>query len=68
VRYPPPILFPGEIREVDAAGIRAQLYRPHSEQALGLLVYFHGGGWVTGDWNRTTTCVGRWPGAASKRC
>lgn len=38
-----------EIRDVDAGGVPARLYRPSAEQALGLLVYFHGGGWVVGD-------------------
>lgn len=47
--YPAPIPFPGEIREVDAAGVRARLYRTATAGVPGLLVYFHGGGWVTGD-------------------
>src|SRR5262245_24414959 len=38
-----------EVRDVDAGGVPARLYRPSAEQGLGLLVYFHGGGWVVGD-------------------
>jgi acetyl esterase len=38
-----------EIRAVDAGGVPARLYRPSDEDGLGLLVYFHGGGWVVGD-------------------
>ena len=38
-----------ETREVDAGGVPARLYRPNADDGLGLLVYFHGGGWVVGD-------------------
>ncbi len=38
-----------EIRNVDANGIPARLYRPRLDVELGLLVYFHGGGWVIGN-------------------
>ena len=38
-----------EIRDVDAGGVPARLYRPSGDEDLGLLVYFHGGGWVVGD-------------------
>ena len=38
-----------EIRDVDAGGVPARLYRPSDNEGLGLLVYFHGGGWVVGD-------------------
>jgi len=38
-----------EVRDVDAGGVPARLYRPSDEEGLGLLVYFHGGGWVVGD-------------------
>ena len=38
-----------EIRAVDAGGVPARLYRPSGDDGLGLLVYFHGGGWVVGD-------------------
>ena len=33
---------------MDAGGVPARLYRPSADEALGLLVYFHGGGWVLG--------------------
>ena len=38
-----------EIREVDAGGVPCRLYRPSKSNDLGLLVYFHGGGFVIGD-------------------
>jgi acetyl esterase len=38
-----------EIRDLDAGGVPARLYRPSDEDGLGLLVYLHGGGWVVGD-------------------
>ncbi len=38
-----------EIRNVDAGGVPARLYRPRTDVELGLFVYFHGGGWVIGD-------------------
>ncbi len=38
-----------EIRAVNVGGVPARLYRPSSDDGLGLLVYFHGGGWVVGD-------------------
>ncbi len=37
-----------EVRDLDAGGIPARLYHP-SADVTGLLVYFHGGGWVIGD-------------------
>ena len=37
-----------EIRDIDAAGVPVRLYRPSADKDLGLLVYFHGGGWVLG--------------------
>jgi acetyl esterase len=40
-----------EIREVDADGVHARLYRPNQRTDLGLLVYYHGGGWVLGSIN-----------------
>ena len=36
-----------EVRELDVAGRPARLYVPPAERG-GLLVYFHGGGWVLG--------------------
>lgn len=38
-----------EIRDLEAAGLPARLYRPNDRLDLGLLVYFHGGGWVLGN-------------------
>lgn len=38
-----------EIREIDADGVPARLYRPRPDDGLGLLVFYHGGGWVLGD-------------------
>jgi acetyl esterase len=38
-----------EIRDVDAGGVGARLYRPRPDDGLGLLVFLHGGGWVIGD-------------------
>jgi acetyl esterase len=37
-----------ETREIDADGVPCRLYRPSDQTGLGLLVYFHGGGWVLG--------------------
>jgi acetyl esterase len=38
-----------EVRDVDANGVRARFYRPATTRSRGLLVWFHGGGWVLGD-------------------
>jgi acetyl esterase len=38
-----------EVRDIDAGGVPARLYRPNDRTDLGLLVYFHGGGWVICD-------------------
>jgi acetyl esterase len=35
--------------DVDAGGVPARLYRPNDRADLGLLVFFHGGGWVLGN-------------------
>ena len=40
-----------EIRDVQAGAISCRLYRPSAKTDLGLLVFFHGGGWVIGDLN-----------------
>ena len=40
-----------EIRDLDADGVPARLYRPIDRKGLGLLVYYHGGGWVCGSIN-----------------
>ena len=38
-----------EARDVDAGGVPARFYRPAATRTTGLLVWFHGGGWVLGD-------------------
>ncbi len=38
-----------EIRNLDAGGVGARFYRPNRTRSSGLLVWFHGGGWVLGD-------------------
>ncbi len=38
-----------EIRDVSAGGVPCRLYRPSARKDPGLLVYYHGGGWVIGD-------------------
>ena len=35
-----------EIRDISAGGVPSRLYRPSADKGLGLLVYYHGGGWV----------------------
>jgi acetyl esterase len=40
-----------EIRDIQAGSIPCRLYRPSAQTDLGLLVFFHGGGWVIGDLN-----------------
>ena len=40
-----------EIRDVNADGVAARLYRPNDRKDLGLLVFYHGGGWVLGSIN-----------------
>ena len=37
-----------EIRDVVAGGVPSRLYRPNANKGLGLLVFYHGGGWVIG--------------------
>jgi acetyl esterase len=48
----PPTVDCQEVRDVDAGGIGARLYRP-ADGITGLLVWFHGGGWVIGDLDST---------------
>jgi len=50
----PPVLEPCfEARDLDLGGVPGRFYLPadpnSSTESLGLLVYFHGGGWVVGD-------------------
>jgi len=40
-----------DVRDISAGGVPARLYRPRTGTHLGLLVYYHGGGWVIGDLN-----------------
>ena len=47
-RIQPPIVALAEVRDVDANGIATRLYRPSMDAPLGLMAYFHGGGWVLG--------------------
>lgn len=48
-RQRPPTEAIHEVRDLDAGGVAARLYRPNDRDDLGLVVYFHGGGWVIGD-------------------
>ena len=47
----PPVLVPcARTVELDAGGVPARLYRPvRGDEVTGLIVWFHGGGWVVGD-------------------
>ena len=47
-RIQPPTVALAEVRDVDANGIATRLYRPSMDAPLGLMAYFHGGGWVLG--------------------
>ena len=40
-----------EIRDVNALGVTCRLYKPRAGNDMGLLVFFHGGGWVVGSLN-----------------
>ena len=56
---PPEDPVPAEDRTVPgpAGDIPVRIYRPQSDQALPVVVYFHGGGWVVGDIaSHDTTC------------
>jgi acetyl esterase len=48
-RQRPPTNTIHHVRDLDAGGVPARLYRPSDDDGLGLLVYLHGGGWVIGD-------------------
>lgn len=37
-----------EVRDISAGGVPSRLYRPTAATGTGLLVYYHGGGWVIG--------------------
>lgn len=38
-----------EVRDIDAGGVKCRLYRVQPDTVTGLLIYYHGGGWVIGD-------------------
>ena len=40
-----------EIRDINALGVTCRLYKPRAGNDMGLLVFFHGGGWVVGSLN-----------------
>jgi acetyl esterase len=47
---PPVLEWCHETVDLDAGGVPARLYRPApSDGATGLILWFHGGGWVLGD-------------------
>jgi acetyl esterase len=48
-RQAPPTEECHEIRDVNAGGVPCRLYRPSADTNIGLLVYYHGGGWVIGN-------------------
>ncbi|CAB4589450.1 unannotated protein [freshwater metagenome] len=48
-RQVPPTETMFEIRDISAGGVPSRLYRPNDNKDLGLLVYYHGGGWVIGN-------------------
>ena len=48
-RVIPPSIELHEIRDVSAGGVPSRLYRPSTRTDMGLLVYYHGGGWVIGN-------------------
>lgn len=48
-RQVPPTENVHEIRDISAGGVPCRLYRPNANKNLGLLVYYHGGGWVLGN-------------------
>ena len=48
-RQVPPTENVHEIRDISAGGVPCRLYRPNASKNLGLLVYYHGGGWVIGN-------------------
>ncbi len=48
-RLRPPSESIHETRDLVAGSVPARLYRPSDDAGLGLLVYFHGGGWVVGN-------------------
>jgi acetyl esterase len=58
-RLRPPTEPIHESRDLLAGSVPARLYRPRDDDGLGLLVYFHGGGWVVGNLEtHENTCRG----------
>jgi acetyl esterase len=58
-RLRPPTEEIHESRDLLAGAVPARLYRPSGAEGLGLLVYFHGGGWVLGNLDtHDNTCRG----------
>ena len=45
-RVKPPTIELPIVRDVDADGVPCRLYQPSTGALVGLVVYFHGGGWV----------------------
>jgi acetyl esterase len=48
-RQRPPTESIHQSRDIDADGVPTRFYRPNDREDLGLLVFFHGGGWVLGN-------------------
>src|ERR1700691_5072961 len=48
---PPPAIYRVEDRQIPGAAgnIAGRVYTPEGNPPMGVLVYFHGGGWVLGD-------------------
>src|SRR4029077_8654114 len=48
---PPPEIYRVEDRHIPGAdgNVAARVYTPEGNPPMGVLVYFHGGGWVLGD-------------------
>jgi acetyl esterase len=44
-----PELEVGAVRDIDAGGVPARLYRPDGDGPFPVVMMFHGGGWVIGD-------------------
>ena len=54
-KEPPLPLKSVEDRVVNAGGVKlpVRIYTPDGKGPLPILVFFHGGGWVVGNWDRT---------------
>src|SRR5260370_30635434 len=51
---PPPAIYRVEDRQIPGAdgNVAARIYTPEGNPPMGVLVFFHGGGWVLGDLER----------------